>query len=214
MTSFMKYSKRRIAPALVLVASAYLSACVPLPFLVGGAVMGGSVVVATDRRTAGTQLEDQGIELKSSNRISESLGERVHVNVMAYNRQVLLTGEAPNAGDKQAVEKIVAGVENVRNIVNEIEVLGISTMGQRSSDAVVTGRVKATLIDDKELNSNAFKITTEHGVTYLMGRVTQREATLATDRIAAVSGVQRLVRVLEYISEEELVRISPPPANK
>jgi osmotically-inducible protein OsmY len=186
-----------------------LSACFPL--LLGGAVTGG-VLVASDRRTSGTQLEDNTIQLKSSNRISDNLGERVHVNVTSYNRQVLLTGEVPSEQDKQLVEKVVAGVENVRGVNNELAVLGNSTLTQRSSDALVTSRVKANLVDARDLFANAFKVTTERGTVYLMGRVSQREANRATEVVTATSGVQRLVRILEIISEEELARMLPPPA--
>lgn len=190
----------------VLAASATgLTGCLPL--VVGGAVMGG--MVATDRRTSGTYVEDEGIELKAAARIRERLGDRVHINVTSYNRQVLLTGEAPTAEDKQLIEQVVAQVENVRNTVNEISILGNSTLTQRSSDAVVTGRVKAQLLDARDLLSNAFKIVTERGTVYLMGRVSQREANRATEIITATQGVQRLVRVLEILSEEELARMQP-----
>jgi len=186
-----------------------LSACFPL--VMGGAVVGG--LVATDRRTSGTVLEDEGIELRANSRIRENLGDRVHVNVTSYNRQVLITGEVPSAQDKQLVEKIVSGVDNVRNILNELAVLGNSSFTQRSSDALVTGRVKANLLDAKDLFANAFKVVTERGTTYVMGRVTQREAKRATDLISGTGGVQRVVRVLEIISEDELARTLPqaPP---
>ncbi len=209
----MKLSLQSAVSGALVVCTLGLGACVPLPLLLGGAAVGGSVVMTTERRTSGTVVEDEGIELRANSRIREHIGERVHVNVTSYNRQVLLTGEVPSAQDKVLVEKIVAGVDNVRNTVNELEVLGNSTFGQRSSDTVVTGRVKAGLVDAKDLFSNAFKIVTERGTVYVMGRVTQREAKRATDIIADTSGVQRVVRILEIISEEELARIAPqePP---
>lgn len=192
--------------------SCSLSACLPL-LLGGGAVVG--TMVATDRRTSGSVLEDEGIEIRSNSRIRESLGERAHINITSYNRQVLITGEVPNAQDKQLVERIVSQVDNVRNIVNELAVMGNSTLTQRSSDTLVTGRVKAALVDNKELIASAFKITTERGTTYMMGRVTKREGEIATDMVRSVSGVQRLVRLLEFISEDELMRMLPQaPAKK
>jgi len=205
----MSYSIRRLALALALTGSTLgtLTACFPLA--VGGAVMGS--LVATDRRTTGTVVEDEGIELRSGSRIRESLGDRVHVNVTSYNRQALLTGEVPTAQDKQLVEQIVSGVDNVRHIVNELAVMGNSTLTQRSSDALVSGRVKASLVDSKELSANAFKIITERGTTYVMGRVTAREARIATEVISSTSGVQKVVRILETISEEELARMMAPP---
>ena len=114
-----------------------LTACVPL--MVSGAVMG--TLVASDRRTSGAQLEDEGIDLRSASRLREALGDRGHININSYNRQVLLTGEVPTAQDKETAEQIVSKVDNVRSIVNEIAVLGNSTLGQRSSDSLVTAKV-------------------------------------------------------------------------
>jgi osmotically-inducible protein OsmY len=206
----IKTANRRIAALLCAVATVgVLQGCAPL--LLGGAFV-GTGMLATDRRTSGTVVEDEGIELKAAARIRENLGDRVHVNITSYNRQVLISGEVPNAQDKQLVEKVVAGVDNVRNIVNELDILGNSTLGQRSSDVVVSSRVKARLVDATDLSANAFKIVTERGVVYVMGRVTQREANRATDIISSTSGVQRVVRMLETITEEELARLVPPRA--
>ena len=196
---------RSTVVALATAISAGLGACAPL--LVGGAVMGS--LVATDRRTSGTQLEDEGIELRAASRIRDNLGERGHINVTSYNRQVLLTGEVPNDQDKQLVERVVTKVDNVRSIVNEIAILGNTTLAQRSNDAYITGKVKAGMLDAKELFANAFKVVTERSTTYLMGRVTQREANLASDVARSTNGVQKVVRVLEIISEEELNHALP-----
>ena len=198
-----------IAGAIALTSLASLTACVPL--VIGGAMVGGTMV-AIDRRTSGAQLEDEGIELRAASRIRTNVGDRVHVNVTSYNRQVLVTGEAPNEQDKLLVGQIVSKVENVGSVVNELAVLGISTLAQRSSDVLVTGRIKASLIDSKDLISNAFKVVTERGTTYLMGRVTAREADRATAIARSTSGVQKVVRVFENISEEELTRMTPAPA--
>lgn len=186
-----------------------LSACAPV--VLGGTAVG--VLVATDRRTSGAQLEDEGIQLRAAGRIREAVGDRVHVNITSYNRQVLLTGEVPSAQDRQLVEQIVSRVENVRAIVNELGVMGNSSLTQRSSDSLVTGRVKASMVDAKDIFANSFKVVTERGTTYLMGRVTQREANRATDITRSTPGVQRVVRVLEIITEEELQRTLPqePP---
>ncbi|WP_249661522.1 BON domain-containing protein [Variovorax sp. PCZ-1] len=196
-------------PAAAIFGTYFLSGCLPL--VVGGAVVGGTLV-ATDRRTSGAQLEDEGIELRSANRLREAFLERVHINATSYNRQVLLTGEVPTEADKVRAQEIVSRVENVRSIVNELAVLGNSTLTARSSDALVTGRVKASFVDAKDLYANAFKVITERGTTYLMGRVSQREADRATEIARTSPGVQRVVRVLEIISEEELQRLLPQPA--
>ena len=185
-----------------------LTACLPL---VAGGVASGALLAA-DRRTSGAQLEDEGIELRALNRIRTNIGERVHVNLTSYNRQVLLTGEVPSAQDKAAVEQIVSRVENVSGVVNDLEVASASTLGQRSSDTLVTGRVKAALIDARDLQFNAFKVVTERGVVYLMGRVTQREADRATAVARSTTDVQKVVRVFEIISEAELARLQPAPA--
>ena len=196
-------------PATALMGSYLLAGCVPL--VIGGAVVGGTLV-ATDRRTSGAQLEDEGIELRSTNRLREAFVERVHINANSYNRQVLLTGEVPTEADKVRAQEIVSRVENVRSIVNELAVLGNTSLTSRSSDSLVTGRVKAGFVDAKDLYANAFKVVTERGTTYLMGRVSQREANRATDIARTTPGVQRVVRVLEIISEEELQRSLPQPA--
>ena len=198
----MKIATQRLLTTLTLSAClcAALSACAPL--VVGGFAMG--TLMATDRRTAGTQVEDEGIELRGAGRIRDNLGERGHVNVASYNRQVLLTGEVPSAQDKQLVEQVVAKVENVRSIVNELEVAEKSSLTQRSSDVLITGKVRASLVDAKDLFATAFKIVTERGTVHIMGRVTQREANRAADIARGVDGVKMVVRIVEIISEEEL----------
>jgi osmotically-inducible protein OsmY len=185
-----------------------LSACAPL--VLGGAALG--TIVAIDRRTSGAQLEDEGIELRASARLRDTMGERSHINVTSYNRQVLLTGEVSNERDKQAAEQLVGKVENVRSIVNELAIMGSSTMAQRSSDALVTGKVRASLLDDNQLYAGAFRVVTERGTTYLMGRVTQREADRATNVVRTVGGVQRVVRLFEIITEDELRQLAPKQA--
>jgi osmotically-inducible protein OsmY len=185
-----------------------LSACAPL--VVGGAVMGS--LVATDRSTSGAQLEDEGIELRAANRIRDNLGERGHVNVNSYNRRVLLTGEVPSAQDKQLVEQIVTRVDNVQLVVNELAVLGNTSLTQRTSDILVAGRIKAAMVDSKDLFANAYQVVTERGTVYLMGRVTQREADRATEIARSTPGVQKVVRVFEIITEDELRNLLPKPA--
>ncbi len=207
----MKPALNRILGAVVAAAalSASLSACVPL--VVGGAVVGGGML-ATDRRTTGTQVEDEGIELRALNRIRELLGEQGHVNVTSYNRNVLLTGEVPTAQDRQRVEQVVAAVDNVRGIVNDLGVMPPSTLGQRSTDTLITGKVRASFVDAPDLLASVYKVVTERNVVYLLGRVTQREAQRATEIARGVDGVTKVVRVFEIISEDELRRIAPAPA--
>lgn len=193
-----------------LTALAALQGCAPL--VVGGAVVGG-VLVASDRRTTGTQVDDEAIELKSANRL-RSLGTLAHVNVTSYNRIALLTGEAPSQADKDRIEQAVAGVESVRSVVNEIALAGSSSMTSRSNDTFLTTQVKASLVEAKDLSATAVKVVTERAIVYLMGRVSEREAQRAAALASTVPGVQKVVRVFEVISEEELARLQPSRARK
>lgn len=194
--------------AVALVSS--LSACAPL--MVGGAVMTG--MVAVDRRTSGMQLEDEGIELRTAQGLRQNLGDTSHINVTSYNRQVLLTGEVATAAQKEQADKLAQSQENVKAVANELAVQAPSSLTQRSKDAIITGQIKALFVDAKDLQANAFKVVTERGVVYLMGRVTSREAQRATDVARGVSGVVKVVRVLDIITEEELKRLSAQPASK
>lgn len=209
MTRVSSSGARRSLMALALAASALgsLSGCAPL--IVGGAMVGGTLMY-TDRRTSGAQVEDQAIELKAGNRAAELVGDRGRIGVTSYNRLVLLTGEAPTDADKAAVEQAVQRVENVRSVVNEIAVMGAASLTSRSNDAILSGKVKASLVDAKDLQANAFKVVTDRGIVYLMGRVTDREANRSAEVARSVSGVQKVVRVFEIVSESELANLQPP----
>jgi osmotically-inducible protein OsmY len=187
-------------PVLAAAVALLLSGCAPL--LLGGAVVGGGLV-ATDRRTAGTQLEDQGIEFRAAARVRElaTLGQ---ISVNSYNRVVLLTGEVPNATERARVEDTVGKVENVRGVVNELVVAGNSSLSSRSADTVLATKVKATLVDAQDLSSNAFRVVAERRVIYLMGRVTPREAERGAELASRVNGVERVVKVFDLITEAQL----------
>jgi osmotically-inducible protein OsmY len=187
-------------PVLVATLALLLTGCAPL--LLGGAVVGGGLV-ATDRRTAGTQLEDQGIEFRAAARVRElaTLGQ---ISVNSYNRVVLLTGEVPNAAERARVEGAVDKVENVRGVVNELVVAGNSSLSSRSADTVLATKVKATLVDAQDLSANAFRVVAERRVVYLMGRVTPREAERGAELASRVSGVERVVKVFDLITEAQL----------
>lgn len=199
----------RKAVLAVLAASMLLGACTA-PLIVGGAALGGALV-AIDRRTSGAQVEDQAIELKVTTAVRES-GTTGHVNATSYNRTVLLTGEVPNEADRAAIEQRVARIENVRSVVNELAVMGNSSLTARSSDVILSARVKAALVDASDVQANVVKVVTERGTVHLMGIVSEREATRAAEVARSVSGVQKVVRVLEIISEDELARMQPKPA--
>ena len=210
MTSISLTSSTRFLLSSVAIAAALsgLSACAPL--IIGGAMVSGTMMV-TDRRTSGTQIEDQAIELKVLGRVKDVVGDRGHVNATSYNRMVLITGEVPTDADKVAVEQAIARVENVRSTVNELAVAGSASLTSRSNDTLLTSKVKASFVDARDILSNAFKVVTERSTVYLMGRVTEREAARASDLARSVSGVQKVVRVFEIVTEAELAAMTPKP---
>ncbi|MGH8854097.1 MAG: BON domain-containing protein [Telluria sp.] len=179
--------------------AASLSGCVGLA--VGGAVMGA--VSANDRRTLGMQTEDKSINLKAEIKMQQLTGENGHVNVTSYNRKVLLTGEVRDEAMKQAAEREVSAISNVVSVINELDITGPSSYTSRSNDALITTKVKASLVDKKTVSATSFKVTTERGVVYLMGLVTQREGNIAADVAKGVAGVVKVVKIFEYISEED-----------
>jgi len=208
----MKFKIRRAvcsSLAVVLLGGA-LSACVPL--VVGGGMVAGTLV-AVDRRTAGTQVEDESIEVKAASRIRETLGDKARINVTSYNRQVLLTGEVGNETDKQTLGRLVESVDNVRAVVNEAVVAPFTaTLSQRSGDTFITGKVRASLMDAKDIQASAIKVTTENKVVYLMGIVTPREAKRAAEIARGVNDVVKVVRVFEVVSDDDLARYQPKQA--
>lgn len=169
---------------------------------VGTTVYG--TLVATDRRTLGAQTEDKAILLKGGSLIAKVAGSDAHVNITSFNRKVLLTGEVPNETVKKNVEREINTIEGVVSVANELVVLGSSSFTGRSSDTIITGKVKAAFVDAKDLYANTMKVVTERGVVYLMGRVTQREGDIAAKVASGVGGVQKVVKLFEYITEEEL----------
>jgi osmotically-inducible protein OsmY len=200
---------KNTALLLAFAASALLSACVEMA-VVG---VGAGILAAVDRRTAGTQIEDEGIELQAAIRIHERFGGKAHVNVTSYNRNVLLTGETPEAAVRAEVEKIVLGLpRNVRGVTNEIQVAGISSFSARASDATITGKVKARFLDANKFNPLHVKVVTEAGVVYLLGIVTEQEANQAVELARTTGGVRKVVKVFEYCKPtDEICRPAEQP---
>ena len=202
----MKFSVSLVWGALLL----QLGGCIAVPALmVGGTAMG--TLVATDRRTPGTVIEDRGIETKAAFRIREALGDAVHVNVSSYNRLALITGEVPDEKRKAQIEKIILDVENVQKTVNEVAIMENASTTARLQDGILTSRIRAALIDEKNLIANAFKVTTERGVVYIQGRATAKEIALMTEIVSGLSGVTRVVRMVVVLTEEDLSGMLPAP---
>lgn len=185
-----------------------LQGCFPVAAVGVGAVAAS----ANDRRTSGTQIEDEGIELRASNRISERWGDKVHINVTSFNRSVLVTGEVPNPEIKAAIEQVVSGVANVRGVTNEIAVAGGSSLTSRTNDSFITSKVKARFVDANAFNPFHVKVVTENGSVYLMGIVTEAEAKSATDVARTTGGVRKVVRLFEYCQPTDAVCRRPDPA--
>lgn len=181
--------------AVLLAVLPFLQACIPL---IVGAGVGAGVMMAEDRRSNATILEDQTIEVKAKNRFEETYQNKLHATVTSYNRYVLITGQAPTEEIRQDLTTIVLEVENVRNVQNEVIVAGNASFTSRSSDAFTTSSVKGRLARNKEIAANNVKVITENGAVFLMGLVTRMEAESAAQTAATTSGVQRVVKVFEY----------------
>lgn len=192
--------RRALLVATVIGASLGASGCFPV--VATGAAVG--TLAAIDRRTVGAQTEDQAIELKAALQIRERIGSGV--SITSYNRKVLLTGQVANEADRRTAEAIVADLPNVRSIHNELQIAGVRSLSTSAADAAITARVKAALIDAPDLQANTIKVVTEAGTVYLMGLVSPREAERAAQVASRVGGVQRVVTVFEFITEEEVQR--------
>ena len=202
---FRSYPAGRQA-ALNNISSLLIVVCLMVPVLQGcagvvvaGAAAGASMVA--DRRTAGTIVEDQVIELKASQVIhdDEALSESIHVNVISFNNIVLLVGEAPRESLRNEVVAAVRPVEKIRRVHNEIVIANPTPISVRGNDTLITGRVKSALLAAKGINPVHVKVITNNGTVYLMGIVTRSEAGFATDIIRRVDGVQRVVKIFEYL---------------
>ena len=193
MHAFTKTSLGTLILAVAL--STQLTACVPV--VVGGAAAGGAM--AADRRTSGTYIEDQAIELKAGKAISDNLKDNVHANVTSYNRQVLITGEVSDEANKKKAESLVKPIENVASIKNYLEIAKKSSLSTRTNDAYITSKVKANFLKENKFSANYVKVVTESGTVYLLGLVTHKEADDAVEIARSIGGVKTVVKVFEYI---------------
>ena len=186
---------RIISMLLLVLLSGSLQGCFP----VAAVGVGAGVMMAQDRRTSGAYVEDQAIETKAFDRIGKQFKKDVHVNVTSFNRNVLVSGEVPSEDVKTEIGRLVAGVENVRNVSNELVVSGPSSLTSRSSDSLITSDVKLRFMGDKRFNAEHVKVVTENGTVFLMGIVKRAEADAAAEVASTTGGVQRVVRLFEYL---------------
>jgi osmotically-inducible protein OsmY len=187
---------RLLAAALIATSCLLAAGCAPL---VVGAAVGGTALVATDRRSVGAQADDEAIELKIANVRSTRYGDRVHVNVTSYNGVVLLTGEVPDEAVKQAMAELARTTDRVRRVQDEMVIAAPTTLGERTNDTFITSKVKANFVEANRFSASHVKVVTERGVVYLMGLVNRGEGDDAGRIAAGTSGVVRVVKVFEYI---------------
>ena len=184
-----------------------LQGCIEMAVVGAGTAMLSSV----DRRTTGVQVDDEGIELRASNRVSERFGDKVHVNITSFNRSVLVTGEVPDANVKAEIEKLIQGVQGLRGVTNDLQVAGGASLTSRAGDATITGKVKARLFDSGKLNPVHVRVITEASVVYLLGIVTEAEAAVAVEVARTTGGVRKVVKVFEYCKPTDAVCAPPKP---
>lgn len=185
---------RIISLLLLVFVSGSLQGCFP----VVAAGVGTGIMMVQDRRTSGAYVEDQAIEIKALDRVGKQYKD-VHVNITSFNRNVLISGEAPSEEVKAEIGNLVSGIENVRNMSNELIISGPSSLTSRSSDSLITSDVKLRFVGDKRFNTDHVKVITENGTVFLMGIVKRTEADVATEIASTTGGVQRVVKLFEYL---------------
>jgi len=200
---------RATARLLALLAAALAPGCAPV---IVGAGAAGALSMSEDRRSSGAQLDDQSIEWRSSSRIGERFGAKVHVNVTSYNRNALLTGEVPDERTRTEVDKLVRAVPSVQATTNELAVAGSTSLGSRTGDSFITSKIKTRFLDAAKFNALHVKVVTEAGVVYLLGTVTDKEADEAVEIARTTGGVRKVVKMFEPCKEtDEICRPVPPP---
>ncbi|WP_415822295.1 BON domain-containing protein [Bordetella tumbae] len=205
MLDTQKVARPLLLAAMIATAAVSLSACAPL--IVGGAAATTAVVI-TDRRTSGAQLEDKNIEFKAEKQIGDKLGSAARVNALSYNNVLLLTGDVPSAEAKTQATSIAQSIQHVKKVVNQLNIGPAAPFSTRSNDTWLTSKVKTQLINTKYVPSATIDITTDRGVVYMMGLVTEAEGDYAANAASTVSGVTKVVKIFETISREEAMRLS------
>jgi len=213
----MQKAKLTLAAAALILALPMLQGCVPV--IIGGAAAG--VMSAHDRRTTGTQTDDETTEWKASNHVPDQYKTFSHLNFTSYNRRVLITGEVPNEEAKAAIEAETRKLDGVREVYNELGIGPASSLGSRSTDSYIDSKVKARLVDSNQISANHIKVVTERAIVHLMGIVNAREAKVAVDVARTTSGVKKVVNVLEIVGDDDTRRLddqtlgarTPPPAS-
>jgi osmotically-inducible protein OsmY len=196
--------------------TAALAALLPL----GGcelAIIGAATAaysIAEDRRTSGTQMEDETIQVRAQSRVGDRFGDKAHVNVTSFNRMALITGEAPDDAVRAEIGKMVLAVPNVKSISNEIQLAPPTPRSSRINDEIITTKIKGRLIDTEKVSVAHIKVVTEAGVVFLLGLVTEQEAEQAVDIARTTGGVLKVVKLFEYCKATDEVCRPRAPAQK
>lgn len=194
-------------PAAAMAAALVLSGCAPL---VIGAVAAGTAIVATDRRSTGTQLDDKTIQVRIANELTDALrGNDIHISVNSFERRILLTGEVPSEAVKAQAGAVASRSKDVRTVNNELVIATPSTFGERTNDNALGTRVRAAFVNTKEIAFNSIDIVTERRTIYLMGAVTQKEADVAAHVASRVSGVQQVVKLFDVTPAQAPTTMAP-----
>lgn len=213
----MQKTRLSLIAAALITALPLLQGCVPAVIVTGAAV---GVMTAHDRRSTGTQTDDETSEWKAAQQIPEQFKAQTHANFTSYNRRLLITGETPSEEAKAAIGEQARKVEGVREVYNELTVAPPSGLGNRSNDSYITSKLKARLVDSNQISANHVKVVTENTVAYLMGVVTEREAKVAVAVARTTDGVRKVVSVMEVLPDADIRRIdstapggskAPPP---
>jgi len=198
--------KTRLSISLIALALSLpaLQGCVPAVIATGAAV---GVMSIHDRRSTGTQTDDETTEWRARSTIPEQYKAQSRVNFTSYNRRLLLTGEVPNEDAKASIEAGVRKIEGVREVYNELGIGPVSPLSSRSNDSFIDSKVKGRLVDSNQVSANHIKVVTERGITHLMGIVNEREAKVAISVARTTAGVRKVVNIMEVLSEEDTRRL-------
>ncbi|HWD30060.1 BON domain-containing protein [Pseudomonas caricapapayae] len=153
-------------------------------------------------RTFGSKIDDSLIETKVAVNVAKAspdLDKNSHIVVSSFNGIVLLAGQTPRADLKNLAEQAAGQVQRVKKVHNELQVLPPSSILARNNDAWLTTKIKTQMLTDSNIPGSRIKVITENGIVYMLGLLTQQEATRATNLVQGVSGVQKIVKLFEYI---------------
>ena len=198
---------RALGWVMVVVSLALLNGCVVVPLAAGGAAVGGAVVVS-DRRDMGIQLEDGKVESRVNRALIDNIPEgAMNIDVSCYDGKVLLAGQVKTDDQRALAGTVASKVEHVREVVNEVTVGQLATLGDRTDDTLLAGKVKTALVGADGVPTGVVKTNVDQSIVYLMGKVTPAEGDAAAKAASRVSGVRRVVKLFELITDQDVAAI-------